>query len=78
MEVCRIQNRIVPEFVLKQGFTDRTPSSKKLQKQSSSPAPVDFSTINAQNLDLPNPLPKDLRRMFASAEGLTISAFFFI
>ena len=72
VEVYRIPSRIVPDFAPKQGFNDRTSSSKGLQKQSSSPAQIDFSTINAQNVVPANTLPKDLSRMFASAEGTTI------
>ena len=72
VEVCRIPSRILPDFVPKQGFNDRTSSSKSLQKQSSSPAAIDFSTVNAQNVVLPNPPPKDLSRIFASAEGTNI------
>ena len=71
VEVYRIPSRIVPDVVPKQGFNDRTSSSKSLQKQSSSPAAIDLSTINAQNVVLPNPILKDLSRMFASAEGTT-------
>jgi len=73
-EICRIPSRVVPDFLPKQDLDDRTSFSKSLQNHSCENA-IDSSEINVQNVALANPLPKDLSRMFASAEDLDGSNF---